>query len=257
MNYFEKSAAVVRTYNNKHITKQVGFLLGLGFRFVFVVVDVAQDKGSTTLSGGWLEKYRHDTRLKIIEIHQGYSWSNALNICIEHIFIHNFSSTNEKIDFIFNCSVEAGFIENALKLMFDKFKVSNIGVVGTSFRGILDGNEISLGRSYRHPRNTGMIIRVDVFQNVGRFDQWCDQIGGMEDIDFILRMLSASNWTYEHLDFEVRLIVGQNHNQAIKEGREQDAMDRIILRLRSLFPPETTVRKRIEQAIKKMGLEEE
>ncbi|MCD4761953.1 hypothetical protein K8R32_03245 [bacterium] len=254
-----QTVVVIRTYNNNFIANQVDRALKLGFPEISVIVDVNKDKGSTTMPGGWLKNYYNDNRVKIIEMHEGYSWSNALNFAKEAIEISSFANEDKKYRFIFNLSVEAAFTKFDIFQLFEAFfDQKPIGVSGTNFKGILKGNQIDLGRSYNHPRNTGMIIKLDVFRQIsGNFNPWCDQIGGMEDIEFILRMLIRTDYQYKQLKLMVKLVVGANHNQKIKETHEHHAMDTIILYYRSLFPDINSIpRKKIEEAINAMGLED-
>jgi len=78
-----------------------------------------------------------------------------------------------------------------------------------------------------------MLIRFDVFSNemMRSFDAVCDELGGMDDIDFVNRMLAFTNYKVAMLNLKVRLLVGVNHNQSAKEERELDAM-REIMKLR-------------------------
>lgn len=247
------TAAIVRSFNNKHVEKQVRNLRNAGIGRVIVVSDATRDKGATR---GFLAGLLESGNVQLIEMHEGYSWSNALNIALKAVLMANIRTRNQ-FRFILNVSVEAQFTSTHLETMLDAATNDlSIGVVGTSFQGKQDGNVISLGRSYRHPRNTGMLIRIEAFgPMMGGFDARCDSIGGMEDIDYILGMLSVSNFTYKMLDLQVPLVVGANYHQPTKEKNEQAAMDKIIAHWLGLFPVGTNERQRIEDAISKMGLD--
>jgi len=250
MSILRKVAVIIRSYNNRHVEKVVKNYLDMGLGLVLVVVNSTHDKGSTR---GWLADI-NDPRLMILDIFEGYSWTSALNRGV--MAIHMANLRDQKIDFVMNASVEALFTKDQALSMVHEFADDSVGVVGTSFDARQDGNSISTGRSYRHPRNTGMMIRLSTFGVVlGCFDGYCDNVGGMEDIDFILAMLALSPYRVKMLNLRVKLIVGVNYNQSQKEEREQAAMDKIIARWRSLFLPDTVERKQIDGVIASMELE--
>ncbi|MFZ2299565.1 MAG: hypothetical protein WAW00_00310 [Candidatus Moraniibacteriota bacterium] len=201
---------------------------------VLVVADGVQDKGATR---AWLAEL-NDPCVHLIEMMSGYTWSNALNRALHHISLMNAERVRagtSPFEMMFNVSVEARFRKEHLEAMLAEFADEKVGVVGTSFRGVQEGNTISLGRSYRHPRNTGMIIRLSVFWHrmVRDFDAFCDDIGGMEDIDFVYRLKVFAGLETRMLDLGVDLIVGKHYNQSQKEARERDAMDKIFHRYRN------------------------
>lgn len=250
MEDFSCIAAVIRSYNNKHIVGQVKAYLKMGLGRVIVVVNAAQDKGATP---AWLRQIRDD-RLQVIELHEGYSWSSGLNAGLMALELSNYS--RKAIEFVFNVSVEAKFETSDIQEMLEQFEQETVGVVGTSFDGRLDGNSVDLGRSYRHPRNTGMMIRLGSLPSFrGFFDPWCDQVGGMEDIDFVFRMTLAGAFSYKMLDLQVRLILGKHYDQETKEVRERKAMDKIISRARSVCRQGSPEISRVETAIVEMALE--
>lgn len=222
-----QTVTIIRSYNNAAVMKQVKALRSF-LPYIIVVTDGVQDKGATR---AWLQEL-NDPCIHIIEMMSGYTWSNALNRGLQHIKYLNVDRTHP-FQFILNVSVEAQFKEADIKEMLSEFSDVQVGVVGTSFRGFQEGNEISLGRSYRHPRNTGMIIRLEMFSQpmmqMG-FDSFCDDTGGMEDIDFIYRMKIFSEMQTVMLDRQVRLIVGRHYNQKQKEAREREAMEKIFAR---------------------------
>jgi hypothetical protein len=195
-----------------------------------VVVNERQDRGATK---AWLEEANllNNLQVELLPMSEGYTWSNALNRAlgqIDTINAQRVSRAVNPLEYVFAVSVEANFVHETAQAMVSAFE-ENVGIVGTSFRGLLHGNEVSLGESYRHPRNTGMMIRTSVFTNrfVRDFDNVCDKLGGMEDIDLLTRMLAFTDFRYRMLDLRVPLVVGVNHNQTQKEEREQAAMREI------------------------------
>lgn len=250
------TVAVVRSYNNSHIAKCVGQLLSYGLGMIIIVINGALDKGSTK---GYLGGMLQDNRVKLLEMADGYSWSNAINLAITSIAIHNTAVKSRGEDgfrFVFNVSVEALFTKKQFEEMLDEISDhTDVGVVGTSFRGLQNRRDVSLGRSYRHPRNTGMLIRIEMFGGMFGFDARCDAFGGMEDIAFVLAMLVMTSFKYKMLDLGVNLVVGVNYHQLTKEQREQAAMKKIIAFWRSLFNEGSVERQRIESAVAFMRLE--
>jgi len=254
----QSTAVVIRSYNNRHVAKAVKNYLTIGVGRVIIVVNTSADKGATR---GFLGTTAQDPRVQVIEMTEGYSWSNALNRALMAIQMANVGKRQRgetEFRFVLNASVEALFTADHLAAMLDAATDDpRIGVVGTSFQGRQDGNRISLGRSYRHPRNTGMLVRIEAMGVMSAgFDNRCDDLGGMEDIDFTLRMISLSGLRTEMLDLNVPLVVGVHYDQRTKEQREQAAMDNIVANWRSLFTLGTEERDRIEAVISEMGLEE-
>lgn len=251
------AVVVIRTYNNPQIIDQVKNFLTMGVGRIIVVINAMQDKGSTR---GYLGNFVQDPRVQLIEMFEGYTWSNALNRALMAVQMANIrarAKQEQEFRFILNVSVEAQFSQDDVMAMLNvAAEDPNIGVIGTSFEGLQDNNVISLGRSYRHPRNTGMLIRIEAFGPFwGMFDPWCDEIGGMEDINFILGMLITTKLKVEMLDLKVKLIVGKNYHQPTKEKREYEAMALIFKRWRGFFHEGTPERERIEEVIKSMQLE--
>ena len=253
----KSTVAVIRTYNNPHVVKQVKNFLRIGVGKIIVVVNEAQDKGSTR---GYLGRLVRDRRVQILDIFEGYTWSTALNRALMAVKMANIQLRKKhqpEFRFILNVSVESQFTQEHVVAMINiAAEDPKIGVVGTSFSGVQSGNIISPGRSYRHPRNTGMLIRIEAFGPFwGQFDPFCDDIGGMEDIDFILGMLATTDLKVKMLNLKVRLVVGKNYHQPTKEKREQKAMDIIFKRWRKLFCPGSPERERINEVIRSMKLE--
>ncbi len=250
------TAAVIRSYNNPNITKSVKKMLDFGVGKALVVVNGPPDKSTTR---GYLSEVK-DSRLSVLEMAEGYSWANALNLSLFSVNMHNTAARakgKHELRFVLNASVEALFEKEHLERMLDEATDDpRVLTVGTSFKGRQEGNWTDLGRSYRHPRNTGMLIRIEALgQLLPGFNPWCDGIGGMEDIEFVLRMLALSGLEYRMLDLQVPLVVGKHYHQPTKEAREQEAMDKIIAFWRGLFPVASPERFRIEVAIGQMGLE--
>ncbi len=248
------TCAIVRSFNNKYVEKQVRSLSAMGIGKIIVVTDAARDKGATR---HFLGAHLENGRVQLIEMQEGYSWANALNIALMAVRMANIRDRKLRFRFVFTVSVEAKFTAEHVERMLDAATDDeSVGVVGTTFEGRQDGNVVSLGRSYRHPRNTGMLIRIEAFGFLfGGFDARCDRIGGMEDIDFVLDMIAVADLRYVMLDLGVPLVLGNHYHQPSKEIREREAVDSIIAHWRSLFPNGTPERDRIEIAIDCMGID--
>lgn len=225
-------AVVIRSYNNKNVIKAIERCVNAGLRNIFVVTPRAFDQGSTK---GYLEGmptvYKQSTTL--IEMGPDYHWSTALNAGLQAIADQNLISRirmEQEIKFVLNLSVEVLFELEDLERMQEAFSDPNVGVVGWNFRGKQAGQEVNLGTSYDKPRNTGMMIRLSVFEEMQmRFDPRCDAMGGMEDFHFLLLMVALTDFSFEHLaDVIVHLVVGAHHHQPTKEEREQEAIRKIL-----------------------------
>lgn len=248
------TAAIVRAFNNAHVAKTVRNLIDMGVARVVVVTDATRDRGATR---GWLSRLPAE-RVHLIEMSEGYSWSNALNAGVASIRQENFLrrlQERDEIEFVLNVSVECLLKRAHLDAMLERIASSKrVGAVGTSFRGLKNGNEVSLGESYRHPRNTGMLLRLAVFAEVGHFDAWTDSVGGMEDLAFLIFMSLASSFGWEMLDLKVDLVVGVNYDQKTKEERERKAMEIIIANFRRLLVEGIGAHDRLDTLLEKMGL---
>jgi hypothetical protein len=210
------------------------------------------------------KKQKHNCNIQIMEMDAGFSWTNALNLAMLTAFTEN-SCCNEKIDFIFNISVEALFTIDQFHQMLKCFDESkSIIAVGTTFKPVypngislpLSPNQITtLGKSYNNPRNTGMLVRISSLQkeqgDMCYFDSFCDNINGMEDFDWLVRLIVLHpDLEFKMLDLKVDLLIGINFNQQGKEQREMDAIEMIIKRWKMI--KNTKTEQRIENAISKL-----
>jgi len=230
---FQHLAVLLRAYNNNPgIIKSVYRAVKNGAGLVIVVVN-ASDESTRGNVRTWLEPTmsKHPGVVTIIEMNNGYSWSNALNVGFAHVRMHNRVAKvhgQDTIDYVVPTSVEVLWESEHLQAMLDTASQSReIGVVGTSFHGQHNGNEIDLGASYVHPRNTFMLISMEAFAAVGLFDAVCDGLGGMEDFHFLLSLILTGDFRWEMLDKKIKLVVGVNYDQSVKEIRERAAMRKI------------------------------
>jgi hypothetical protein len=253
MNKFETVAVVVRTYNNNpDSAKAVKRALDNGVGHVIVVVN-AHDEATLGNVANWCASLadQYLGRLSIIEMKAGYSWSNALNLGIERVRLHNMHARlarHAQIEHVLNVSVEALWESSDLQQMLEATH-RGAHVVGTTFVGKQHGNIVLLGRSYRHPRNTMMLVSRRAIEEVGSFDATCDLLGGMEDFQYLLRC-HVAGLMVEQLDLGVTLLVGKHHDQEVKETREREAMIAIRNQLVELFSTtEMEVQKRLTDAL--------
>ena len=223
-----RTVAVIRSYNNSSILSQLVKLLEF-LPYVIVVVDSSKDNDVTKNA---LSLYDGDlTKITVLYMETGYSWSRGLNHALQYIDLWNADSENYHFDFMLNVSVEAGFERSYIERILSAFD-NTVAVVGTTFEGYQDGKIVSLGSSYNSPRNTGMVVNLSCFSEedswVRRFDTFCDLNGGMEDYDFCERVWIFKGLKTKILDLKVPLTVGVHHNQAEKEKGEQQALNIII-----------------------------
>ncbi len=256
MEALKKVVAVVRAYNTPEIAKQTKNLLSIGVGRVVVVVNAERDNGSTI---GYLGDLTKDPRVQVLEILKGYTWSVALNRALMSVQMKNLrrvESGKPKFQYILNISIEALVTKEHLEKMIGCMANEDVAVVGTTFDGRLNSNRVDLGTSYRHPRNTCMLIRLDAFGFGGGFLGLCDDRGGMEDLEFILRLRALAGREIVMQDLSVPLVVGKNYHQPTKEASERWAMDTIIGYWRSHFSEGTKERNRIDAIIREMRLED-
>lgn len=253
------TAAIVRCWKNPHVERQVRNLLTIGLGRIIVVVDAAKE-APDLVTRGFLGELVRDARVQLIEMQSGFTWTHALNRALMAVQMENVRRRDGRspIRFLLPISVEAHATRTHIETMLDAATDDpSVGVVGTSFAARQNGNAVELGRSYRHPRNTMMLIRLEALGSLAPgFAAWCDDLGGMEDIEFVLRMRALAGLQVVMLDLTVPLIVGVNWDQAQKEQRERSAMDAIIATWRQLFPDPSPELERINEVIRDMRLEE-
>ena len=244
--------ATLRTYNNEGVVKSVRRLLSLGVGMVNVITNAVEDCDSTAY---WLKGFPKD-QVQIHPIFRGYTWSNALNAAI---FAANLQSARRvqeglgRFEWLLNISNEALLEPRHLEAMLLASESDErIMVVGTSFAGRKNGNPFDLGPSYRHPRNTCMLVSLTRSPFLF-FDPYCDQIGGNEDLEYVLRV-KAAGYEVIRLDLKVPLLIGVNYNQEAKESRELGANCAIAERLRGTYLLGSLERERIEAVLAEMGL---
>lgn len=254
---FASTAAVVRSYNNPYVAERVSSLCKMGLGRIIVVTDAEKDRGKTREV---LKPLLSKRDVQLIEFRERHFWSGALNRALTVI-----KQENEKrrkkgggvFRFVLNISVEALLEWVHLEAMLNEAaSAPNIAIIGTTFSALGNDKPVALGRSYRHPRNTCLLLCLEVLgASFGGFDSRCDTIGGMEDLDLCLRIAASGTFAVKMLPLSVPLIIGRHQNQQEKEAQEQAAMDKIIARRRSFFAEGTSERQRIEKFIAELQLE--
>lgn len=234
----EQVGVVVRSYNNKNVSKIIRRCYDAGLRHIFVITAKHFDQGATA---GYIARMdsQYSDCVTLVEMGADYSWSTALNRGLDEIATHNMLQRMLKrpeIQFVYNLSVEALIETKDVQQMVGTFTDSQVGVVGCWFCGTASGRRVELGMSYSKPRNTGMMIRLAVFEELAmRFDPRCDGFGGMEDFHFMLLMLACTDYTVEHLEIHVPLVVDVHYPQEQKEQRERDAITAILQSLHNQY----------------------
>ncbi|MFH1620620.1 MAG: hypothetical protein ABIB04_00875 [Patescibacteria group bacterium] len=225
----KKFATVLRTWsNNADITKSVKRALEVGAGLVIIVVK-DDDPMHFGCVEAWLEGQinANSGRIVILPMRFGYTWSNALNYAFDEIRRHNLVAAvkgESRFEFVLNVSNEVLYTREDVEAMLVEIqKDEKLAVVGTSFQGRKSGNPVELGKSYIHPRNTMMLVRFSAYQAIGGYSPRCDQLGGQEDLDWLIRLEQAGlRWSM--LDRRIALLVGVNFDQPTKEKRELKAI---------------------------------
>jgi hypothetical protein len=237
--FADTSATLIRTHNNNQgIVKAVQRAIDNGIWKVIVVVN-AQDPMIKGNVRSWLKEImrKHPTRVEILEMAHGYTWTSGLNRGFAHIDMLNQRAVDQKqIDFVLSASVEVLWSHQHLEHMGEAMLCDNeLGLVGTTFQGMSHGNPVNLGRTYNlFPRNTLAYYRLKAFHEVGYFSPICDFVGGMEDFEWQARLVAGGKWKSELVDFRVPVQIGINHPQNGKEERELDALRGILRHERSV-----------------------
>ncbi|MFZ3031555.1 MAG: hypothetical protein WA082_00800 [Candidatus Moraniibacteriota bacterium] len=211
--------AVVRSYNEPNIGDHCSRLIGVVGAIVVVTPTNLEPEGLTenALRPVMLDNKNVHQVKTLMKDHN--SWSAMLNVGLGYVRALN-SQRNERFGYLLNHSNTASFAESHLSAMRSRFENdhSNLGVVGTTFAGYLaDGTREPLGRAYDHPRNTGMMINLRVFDSdplLAGFDPRWDGAGGMEDYDFIGKMRALSPYKAWLLHLQVPLLIGRHRDQA-------------------------------------------
>ncbi len=233
MDILNNVACIIRTWsNNRDIAKAVKRALGTGIGHVIVIVkdDEPTHYGSVE---SWLAGLiaAHPGHVTVLPMRVGYSWSNALNYGFDEVRRLNLMAAVKgapSIDYVLNVSCETLYFVEQIDAMIKEMAThADVGAVGTSFLGRQNGNAIDLGKSYIHPRNTMMLVRWSAFVAIGGYSPRCDQLGGQEDLDWLIR-LEQSGRRWSMLDLKVDLLVGMHFDQASKEVREMKAITSIM-----------------------------
>ncbi len=226
-------AAVIRTWsNNADVTKAVRRAIDAGIGRVIVVVkdESPEHFGNVeALLAGLMEA--NAGRISLLPMRVGYSWSSALNYAFDEVRRLNLMAAvrgTPAIDYVLNVSNEVLYArEDVLAMIKEIAADEQLGAVGTSFAGRQSGNPVELGKSYIHPRNTMMLVRWSAYQAIGCYSPRCDQLGGQEDLDWLIR-LEQSGRRWSMLDLKVVLLIGLNFDQVSKEKRELKAIAAIM-----------------------------
>lgn len=235
MSFFHNVACVLRTWsNNADIAKAVKRALDVGFRKIIVVVK-DEDPAHFGSVEAWLADIVRSCpadQVTILPMRVGYSWSNALNYALDEIRRMNLKAAmnfgEPTIDYVLNVSNEVLYTSEHIFEMYKAISSDEkTGAVGVTFEGRQNGNVVDLGKSYIHPRNTMMLVRFSAYLQIGGYSPRCDQHGGQEDLDWLIR-LEQMGHRWSMLDLKVRLLVGVNFNQTVKESREMKAITSIM-----------------------------
>lgn len=229
---FGKTVAIVRTYGNPKVWDSVTRLLDMPLGAVIVIINADSPKEQAHETKLILERvfsaHVKAFRLIIVEM-QKYGWSAALNLALSTYDFSRIRDMDWK--YILNISTEVTLRQETLAKMLNVLEEQpNVKIVGTTFaaQDKTTNKRVKLGPSYTFPRNTCLVADVRTVSMLNRFDVECDEHGGMEDFDFMLRMLSSSNRGVRMVNGRVPLTVGVYGSQVEKERNEEAAMEWVI-----------------------------
>lgn len=249
-----KVVVVIRAYNNRYVARAVETLLEMGLGRVIVVTHKREDKGATK---GWLDTLirRPEVRLTVLEL-DNYSWTAGLNLAIRVTLELNAARVEigglEPYEYLMPISVEAKPKLHHLAAMVDNLEANpQLGLVGITFRGLKDRNEVDLGVSYNHPRNTLAVWRLDVFRRLGEFGAFSDEFGGQEDIAKLVEMELDGHYTWTRLYSDgahpVDLLVDIHYDQGGKEAREEASIMRHFAHYRARHATDAAAMARLDK----------
>jgi hypothetical protein len=230
---FGSTLAVVRGYNNEQAVDVTEDLIKRGITVVFSGPPCEKtdawirDKGLETsplLIRVNIDDYKR-TPERLYDL-----WCEGLNAGVEVL-----KMDASKFKYFLPVSGEVLFSEEDLVALYEHMEFnSNVGVTGVTFAAEMpDGTPVALGLSYSmRPRNTFCMWRTSVFTDVDSpltegFDTRCNAKMGMEDYHACLKLLMDTSYDVAFLNLKVSLRVGVNHDQNVKELREEAAMQRI------------------------------
>ncbi len=230
---FGSTLAVVRGYNNESAVNVAYDLIKRGITVVF-------SGPACEKTDAWIkERGLESSSLLIRKTIDDYKrtperpfdlWCEGLNAGIEVL-----KENPERFAYFLPVSGEVLFTDENLVALYEHMHYNpNVGVTGVTFAAEMpDGSPVVLGPSYSmRPRNTFAIWRSSVFTDetsplTDGFDPRCNEKMGMEDYHACLKLLMHTTYDVAFLNLKVRLRVGVNHNQTVKELNEALAMQRI------------------------------
>ena len=230
---FGSTLAVVRGYNNESAVNVAYDLVNRGITVVF-------SGPACEKTDAWISERGLDTnelfKRKIIDDYKRTPerpydlWCEGLNAGVEVL-----KEGSKSFQYFLPVSGEVLFTEENLVALYEHMLYNpNVGVTGVTFAAEMpDGSPVPLGPTYSmRPRNTFCIWRSSLFTDVhsplvNGFDTRCNAKMGMEDYHACLKLLLDTFYDVAFLNLKVRLRVGVNHNQTVKELNEALAMQRI------------------------------
>lgn len=250
-----KIACLLRTYNNPHIEGAVVRALKAGIDDIVVMVNGVPDMGNTR---AWLKGQveANPGRIHIREMKSGYLgrfWSAPLNAGFDFVRDvlreESLARGGGGHEYVFTVSNEVLYTADHVAAMREAMEDETLGLVGSTVSARKNGNIVELGKSYVHPRNTIALHRLATYAKVGSFSMTCDEHGGQEDLDYLVRMEAQGAYTWRQLDLKVPLVVGVHYDQASKEARELEAIRKDLAEKRALV-------RGLKAALARLGVED-
>jgi hypothetical protein len=188
--------------------------LNAGADHIIVLVSGPLDKEGTDQAIDKVFTTEQVSVLRLESYRNADYWSVALNEGIQFLATRFEISSEDKLLVFSN---EVSLTSEILRKM-NEAMVAGVGVVGVTFPGFS-------APSYRFPRNTLALWRLETLIRFGGFCAECDVRGGMEDY-YLVRVLESKGFRYVMIDSsDVVLKIASSTNQEAKEKRELSAME--------------------------------
>jgi len=99
------------------------------------------------------------------------------------------------------------------------------GAVGTTFAGVRGQGRDPwyLGRMYDIPRFAFMLMRWPALQRVGCLCEGTDRFGGMEEIEFAVRLWSRAGWRIQQCNLRIPFYIDESEDPAQLDARDRAA----------------------------------
>jgi hypothetical protein len=256
---FEDTVCIIRTFNNAIgptlAAVRRAFANGIA-RVILVVND--EDGGhreSFSDQATCVLQEEFKGRLWVIRIQDGYGWASAFNAAF--VLLRSWDLVPPRFPYVLFASTPVEWTSGHLSRM-RRAMAGLRGAVASTFSGVRGRSRetCKLGRMYAIPRFTFVLMRWSAIVQTGGVDTASDAFGGMEDIDYFIRLLATTPWQIEFLQLGVPVVIDEFEDPEEKEARCERAAGRVIQRLLQLACADEALCQRVLQAIRSLGLVE-